>query len=149
MFFADILSDYSLITIVSLTVFCLIAGFLDAVVGGGGLITVPTLLINFPNTALPTLFGTNKIAGLCGTSVAAYQYRKQKSEGFSGTCRRKQQHIFFGQNCFLSSSLHFIQRVDSEIEQYIIRMMIHFAKVAQINPKFRSFQKHHNRSGQS
>ena len=78
MFFADILSDYSLITIVSLTVFCLIAGFLDAVVGGGGLITVPTLLINFPNTAIPTLFGTNKIAGLCGTSVAAYQYRKIK-----------------------------------------------------------------------
>lgn len=58
--------------------FCVIAGFLDAVVGGGGLITVPTLLINFPTTALPTLFGTNKIAGLCGTSVAAYQYRRIK-----------------------------------------------------------------------
>lgn len=70
--------DFPILTLISLAVFCLIAGFLDAIVGGGGLITVPTLLINFPNTSLPTLFGTNKIAGLCGTSVAAYQYRRIK-----------------------------------------------------------------------
>lgn len=54
-----------------------IAGFIDAVVGGGGLITIPTLLINLPRTPIPTIFGTNKIASLAGTSIAAVQYANQ------------------------------------------------------------------------
>jgi uncharacterized membrane protein YfcA len=54
-----------------------IAGFIDAVVGGGGLIQMPALLINLPNHSVATLFGTNKIAALSGTSVAAYQYSKK------------------------------------------------------------------------
>jgi uncharacterized membrane protein YfcA len=54
-----------------------IAGFLDAVVGGGGLITIPALLINFPTVAVPSLFGTNKIASLSGTSIAAYHFSKK------------------------------------------------------------------------
>ncbi|HEX8561668.1 MAG TPA: TSUP family transporter [Flavobacterium sp.] len=74
---AELLADYSLWTIIGLAFLCLIAGFLDAVVGGGGLITVPTLLINFPSSSLPTLFGTNKIAALSGTSVSAYHYSKK------------------------------------------------------------------------
>jgi len=37
-----------------------VAGFLDAVVGGGGLITIPALLINFPTVAVPSLFGTGR-----------------------------------------------------------------------------------------
>jgi uncharacterized membrane protein YfcA len=54
-----------------------VAGFIDAVVGGGGLIQIPALLIQFPHYPLPTLFGTNKIAALSGTSVAAYNYSKR------------------------------------------------------------------------
>ncbi|HEU0136424.1 MAG TPA: TSUP family transporter [Flavobacterium sp.] len=77
MFFAELFANYSTFTIISLAFFCLVAGFLDAVVGGGGLITIPTLLINFPNSSLPTLFGTNKIAALSGTSVSAYHYSKK------------------------------------------------------------------------
>lgn len=46
-------------------------------VGGGGLIQLPALLINLPATALPNLFGTNKIAALAGTTVAAYQYARR------------------------------------------------------------------------
>ena len=39
----------------------LLAGFVDAIVGGGGLITVPALMLGLPaGTALPTLLGTNK-----------------------------------------------------------------------------------------
>ena len=53
------------------------AGFIDAVVGGGGLIQLPALLINLPKTNLATIFGTNKIAALAGTSIAAYQYSKR------------------------------------------------------------------------
>ncbi len=37
------------------------AGMVDAVVGGGGLIQIPVLLSQFPQTAIPTLFGTNKL----------------------------------------------------------------------------------------
>ncbi len=63
--------------IVSLILLSFVAGFIDAIVGGGGLIQLPGLLINMPNQPLLTLFGTNKIAALAGTSVAAYQYSKR------------------------------------------------------------------------
>jgi len=65
------------LTIIYLIIFSFIGGFIDAVVGGGGLIQMPALLINLPNTPLPTLFGTNKIAALAGTSIAAKQYAKR------------------------------------------------------------------------
>ena len=55
----------------------LFAGFIDAVVGGGGLIQFPAFMILFPNSSIPTAFGTNKIAGLSGTSIAAVQYAKR------------------------------------------------------------------------
>jgi len=70
-------TDYSSLTIVALISLSFVAGLIDSVVGGGGLIQIPALLINLPNTPLPTLFGTNKIAALSGTSVAAYQYSKR------------------------------------------------------------------------
>ena len=73
----DFFSDYSLYTLFFLAAFAFIAGFLDAIVGGGGLIQLPALLIQFPQLALPTLFGTNKIAALSGTSIAAVQYAKR------------------------------------------------------------------------
>lgn len=53
-----------------------LAGLLDAIVGGGGLIQVPALFSAFP-TALPsTLFGTNKLSGVFGTALAARTYAK-------------------------------------------------------------------------
>ena len=81
----DFFSDYSLYTLFFLAAFAFIAGFLDAIVGGGGLIQLPALLIQFPQLALPTLFGTNKIAALSGTSIAAVQYAKNtlQLEGFA------------------------------------------------------------------
>ncbi len=72
-----LIADYGVYTLISLIVLSFIAGFIDAVVGGGGLIQIPALLINLPTQSLPTLFGTNKIAALSGTTVAAYQYAKR------------------------------------------------------------------------
>ena len=72
-----IIADYNFITILSLAALAFIAGFIDAVVGGGGLIQLPALLINLPNTSIPTLFGTNKIAALAGTSISAITYSKK------------------------------------------------------------------------
>ena len=70
-------NDYSFSTLLALIALAFTAGFIDSIVGGGGFIQLPALLVNFPNTDLPTLMGTNKIAGFSGTSVAAYQYAKR------------------------------------------------------------------------
>ena len=74
---SGIFSDYSLFTLLILSVLAFMAGFIDAVVGGGGLIQLPALLVTLPNAPLPTIFGTNKIAALSGTSMAAFQYAKR------------------------------------------------------------------------
>lgn len=53
----------------------LLAGFVDAIVGGGGLITVPALMIGLPaGTPLPTLLGTNKVVAVTGTTMAAGKF---------------------------------------------------------------------------
>jgi uncharacterized membrane protein YfcA len=58
-----------------------LAGLIDAVVGGGGLILIPTLFSVFPDMMPATLFGTNKVASVCGTSAAAITFaRKVKLE---------------------------------------------------------------------
>jgi uncharacterized membrane protein YfcA len=77
MTFLQIFTDYGVLAILTLAMFSFIAGFIDAVAGGGGLIQLPALLVTLPNTEIPTLFGTNKIAGLAGTSVAASQYARR------------------------------------------------------------------------
>jgi uncharacterized membrane protein YfcA len=51
-----------------------LAGLVDSIVGGGGLILVPALFATFPGTAPATLLGTNKCASVWGTSFAAVQY---------------------------------------------------------------------------
>lgn len=53
------------------------AGFIDAIVGGGGLIQTPAMLIILPQYPVATIFGTTKIPSLCGTSFAAYKYSGQ------------------------------------------------------------------------
>jgi uncharacterized membrane protein YfcA len=60
------------ISILCSLAFC--AGLIDSVVGGGGLIQIPALFNIFPAVHEATLFGTNKLAAVCGTSVAARSY---------------------------------------------------------------------------
>lgn len=55
----------------------LFAGFVDAIVGGGGLILVPALFAVFPTTQPATLFGINKGASIWGTAVATAQYARR------------------------------------------------------------------------
>jgi uncharacterized membrane protein YfcA len=55
----------------------LLAGFIDAIVGGGGLVLVPALFAAFPSTHPATLFGTNKGASVWGTGIATWQYSRQ------------------------------------------------------------------------
>jgi len=51
----------------------LVAGTVDAMVGGGGLIQLPVLLFLLPHTPVLAL-GTNKLASVVGTSTAAGRY---------------------------------------------------------------------------
>ena len=54
-----------------------LAGFVDAIVGGGGLILTPALFAVFPAAHPATLFGTNKGASVVGTAFAAVQYNRK------------------------------------------------------------------------
>jgi hypothetical protein len=54
-----------------------LAGLVDAVVGGGGLIQIPLLFNALPNAAPATLFGTNKMASVFGTGSAAWRYARR------------------------------------------------------------------------
>lgn len=50
------------------------AGSLDAIVGGGGLVQLPALLLVLPSTPVVTLLGTNKLSSIVGTLSAAVTY---------------------------------------------------------------------------
>ncbi|GAA1482549.1 TSUP family transporter [Gordonia sinesedis] len=52
------------------------AGWVDAVVGGGGLLLIPALLIGMPGLAPATALGTNKLAAIFGTASAAWRYSR-------------------------------------------------------------------------
>lgn len=64
-------------TLAALIGFAFLAGFVDAVVGGGGLIQVPALFVLKPELSPATLFGTNKFASIVGTANASWQYARR------------------------------------------------------------------------
>jgi uncharacterized membrane protein YfcA len=53
------------------------AGFVDSVVGGGGLIQIPALLSAFPTAPPAMLLGTSKLGSIVGTSNAVYRYSRR------------------------------------------------------------------------
>lgn len=63
-------------TIAALCGFAFLSGFVDAIVGGGGLIQVPALLILLPGAPVATLLGTNKVASSMGTVAAVIRYSR-------------------------------------------------------------------------
>lgn len=56
--------------------FAFLAGFIDSIAGGGGLIQLPALLIFLPQAPVAHLLGTNKLASIAGTSFAVVQYAR-------------------------------------------------------------------------
>ena len=63
--------------LIIVSVASLFAGFVDSIVGGGGLILVPALFAVFPTAHPATLFGTNKGASVWGTGFATWQYSRK------------------------------------------------------------------------
>src|SRR5947207_6050819 len=62
-----------------LCLFAFLAGFVDSVVGGGGLIQLPALFLFLPQPlaeSVAGVFGTNKLSSICGTGMAVIQYSR-------------------------------------------------------------------------
>lgn len=65
--------------------FAFLAGFIDSIVGGGGLIQVPALFVLLPGVPAATLLGTNKFSSVWGTLAAALQYLRRVPMEWSAT----------------------------------------------------------------
>ena len=75
------MSDLGTTTVVLLAVAALVAGWVDAVVGGGGLIQLPALLLGLPGASPAQVLATNKLSSICGTSSsAATLYRRVRPD---------------------------------------------------------------------
>ena len=71
------LVDVTVTDVLVLCAFALLAGTVDAVVGGGGLVQLPALLVVLPQAPVVALLGTNKLASIVGTSSAAVTYLRR------------------------------------------------------------------------
>jgi len=71
------LTDPTATTLVLMGVAAVCAGWIDAVVGGGGLIQLPALLLGFPMASPVQILATNKLGSICGTSVSAVTYYRR------------------------------------------------------------------------
>lgn len=60
--------------VVALCAFAFLAGLVDAVAGGGGLIQVPALFAVFPSLPPSIVLGTNKFSAITGTTIATLRY---------------------------------------------------------------------------
>jgi uncharacterized membrane protein YfcA len=55
------------------------AGFIDSIVGGGGLIQLPAFLLVFPHHPVVGLLATNKLVSMTGTAVSVYRFSSHVS----------------------------------------------------------------------
>jgi uncharacterized membrane protein YfcA len=70
--------DLPLATLAVLVVVAFAAGWVDAVVGGGGLVQLPALLIGLPPGTPPAaVLGTNKLSSVWGTATSSITYARR------------------------------------------------------------------------
>jgi uncharacterized protein len=72
-----VFAELSLATGLFLLSASFLAGFVDSIAGGGGIVQLPALLIGLPNSPTAEVLGTNKLSAVFGTTTAAALYRKQ------------------------------------------------------------------------
>ncbi len=71
------MGELSLQVVLFLVASAFCAGWVDAVVGGGGLIQLPALLVGLPGASPAQILATNKLASICGTSTSAVTYYRR------------------------------------------------------------------------
>jgi uncharacterized membrane protein YfcA len=64
-------------TLALLVLAALVAGWVDAVVGGGGLVQIPALLVLVPGATPVQVLATNKLAGIFGTLTSSITYARR------------------------------------------------------------------------
>jgi len=69
--------DPSTLVLALLVLAGLSAGFVDAVVGGGGLIQLPALLLGLPAASPVEVLATNKLGSVCGTTASSATYYRR------------------------------------------------------------------------
>jgi len=67
--------SYTVLALLALA--ALFAGFVDAVVGGGGLVQLPALVLGLPGASPVQVLATNKLASICGTTVSSVTYYRR------------------------------------------------------------------------
>ena len=70
------LENLTAVNLILLGVAMFASGFIDAIVGGRGLIQTPAMLLSFPDRNPVEVVATSKTAAFFGTTTAAIQYRK-------------------------------------------------------------------------
>lgn len=71
------MTDPTLTTLAFLGVAAFAAGWIDAVVGGGGLIQLPALLLGLPGASPAQLLATNKFGSIFGTTTSSITYYRR------------------------------------------------------------------------
>lgn len=72
----DTVFEISLYWVIALTLIAFIAGYIDAVAGGGGMLNLPALL--FAGVPPVSALAVNKMTGIAGTTLAAAKYALDK-----------------------------------------------------------------------
>jgi uncharacterized membrane protein YfcA len=108
------------------------AGFIDAIVGGGGLLQTPAILIVLPQYPVATLLGTTKIPSLSGTSFAAWKYSQDLTLNWK--------FLFYVALLAFSGSLlgaHYVTMIDSKmLKPVILVVLISVALYTYFNKSF-------------
>ena len=56
--------------------FAFLSGFIDSIVGGGGLVQIPAFFVLYPQLSVPNIISTNRLASAAGTTIAAWNYSR-------------------------------------------------------------------------
>ncbi len=71
------MTDPTLTSLAFLALAAFAAGWIDAVVGGGGLIQLPALLVGLPGASPAQLLATNKFGSIFGTATSSITYYRR------------------------------------------------------------------------
>lgn len=116
------LTNLSATTLALLILCAFIAGFIDAIAGGGGLLTVPALL----TAGLPPhiVLGTNKLAASFGSMTASYTFYRKKL--FSPTFWRIS---FIATACGATIGTILVHFLDASVLNKILPIFIGFSAI--------------------
>lgn len=115
-------ASFSVELLFILFVVAVIAGLIDTLAGGGGLISIPALILS----GVPPLaaLGTNKLQGSMGTATATYMLIKNKKISLSES-RPLMQTAFLG--AVIGTII--VQFIDTDILSFVIPVVLLFIAV--------------------